>query len=149
MNILKTTSKSLFFLLLTGFIFMSCSSDDDGAKDEPKHDLLLGTWIFERTEQGEPLTDCQKTSYLKFKNTEKADVLLYIESPDGGCIPQLGSALNYKLVSEKTIKFTVLDDQGNEEKDNFFTSEIVSVNDSKMVLKDFAFIPGKVYFNKQ
>lgn len=140
--------KLLLLTLLISFAFTSCSSDDDTPQEDPKQDLIIGTWIFDSTETEFPATECEKNSYLEFNNNGTAFGTLLMDSPDGACIPLMATKYNYKLVSEKTIKFTVLDDQGNEEKDNFFNSEIVSVSATKLVLKDFAFMIGNVEFKK-
>lgn len=147
MKHLKTTFSSLFILLLIGFSLMSCSSDDDATKLEPKQKLPVGKWYFVSTEQGEDLTECQQTSFLEIKENGEASTIMYMDSPDGSCIPQLGSDFTVKLISDKTIKFTLVDEDGEEEGSSF-NSEIISVSETQMVLKDFAFIQGKANFKK-
>lgn len=141
------TSKitSIIFILFIGFAFISCSSDDDAPKDDPKQDLLVGKWFFESSENGEPLTDCQKTSYLEFYSNGTAYALLSVDNSAGVCTPLMDTKYKYELVSDKKIKFTVINDDSE---GSVFNTEIVSVSTTKLVLNDFAFMPGKVNFKK-
>lgn len=124
---------------------MSCSSDDDTPKDDPKRELIIGKWFFESTENGNPLTECEKTSYLEFYNNGTAYVLLSVDNSEGACTPLLDTKYKYELIADNKIEFTVINDEGE---GTVFNSEIISVNTNKLVLKDFAFMTGKVNFKK-
>lgn len=101
-------------------------------------EALLGQWYFETIEERDPLSDCEKLSYIEFSSTENAIGVLYDESPDGGCNPLLATEYTYELISESTIEFTNANDD-----DDTFTTEIVSISDSELVLLGFAFFPAE------
>lgn len=145
MKTLKPKFNSFFFLLLISFGFMSCSSDDNSPNDVVTQDLIIDKWFFESAEEREPLTACEKTGFLEFYDDGTAGALLFVNNSAGACIPLLDTQYKFELVSENTIKFTVIND-GVE--GSVFNSEIVSVSGNKLVLKDFAFMTGKVQFKK-
>jgi len=147
---MKTSKiKPVIFLLLLGFAFISCSSDEDNdiPQDDVTQDLIIGKWLFSVSEN-DTATECEKTSYLEFFDDGTAIAILYKDA-EGDCIPFIGNEYNFDLVSENSLKFIVLDSEGEEEIDNFFHTEIISVSATKMVLKDFAFIDGPTTFIKE
>lgn len=138
--------KTLLILLMCGFVFMSCSSDDDAPQEQEEitQDRLIGNWLFESAEEREePLTACEKTSILEFYDAATGGSVLYTDTSDGACIPLLGGNFSYEFISESTIKFTNADADAST-----YNSELISVSDTELVLKDFAFIPGKIVFKK-
>lgn len=143
---MKTSKiKPIIVFLLLGFAFISCSSDDDAPKDEQKKDVLTGKWFFESAEGREPLTACEKTAYLEFNDDKTAYVLLVADNPEGACVPLLDTKYKFELLSDSIIKFTVVNAEGE---GSVFNSEIISLSETKLVLKDFAFMTGKVQFKK-
>lgn len=132
------------------------AKNDNGGKTESKvstfttrkeidASFMVGKWFFDI--QNDEITECEKNSYLEFYDDGTAFATMFKDA-NGDCIPILATKYNIKFISEKMIKFIILDDKGKEEKDNFFNSEILSITETKMVLKDFAFFPEPVPFKK-
>lgn len=144
MKTLKTTFKPFFLLMLIGFAFMSCNKDDDDTPQEiTTQERLIGKWLFETTAEDFPRNPCEKTSFLQFLNATSANSVLYTENTDQECVALLSGSLSYEFISESTIKFT-----NNDADVNTFTSEVISVSDTKLVLKNFAFIEGNIEFKR-
>ena len=122
------------------------AKDDNGGETESEifsfttqvdysSEALIGQWYFESIEEREPLSDCEKTSYLEFSSVGTAFTILYADSPDGGCNPLIVSEFTYELISETTIEFTNVSDNDT------FTTEIVSVSDTELVISGIGFFP--------
>lgn len=143
MKTLKTTFKPLIFSLLIGLAFMNCSSDDDAPNVVATQDLIIGKWFFESTTEDFPKNPCEETSFLEFFDDATGNSVLYTETSNGDCIALLAGNLSYEFISESTIKFT-----NNDADDSTFTSDLISVSNTKLVLKNFAFITGNIEFKK-
>lgn len=147
----KFMFKTILVLTLGLFLFTSCSSDDDNGSDAANNDvenLLIGKWYLSPPNSDPDASECEQTSYVQFYENETAFGILYTLA-NGDCIPLMNTNYNYELINENTIHFVVLDNQGEEEPDNFFNAEIISINETEMVLDNFAFFPEPMIFIKE
>ncbi|MBF8148590.1 lipocalin family protein [Winogradskyella sp. F6397] len=130
----------------TTYYWKVVAKDDNGGETESEifsfttqvdysSEALIGQWYFESIEEREPLSDCEKTSYLEFSSVGTAFTILYADSPDGGCNPLIVSEFTYELISETTIEFTNVSDNETS------TTEIVSVSDTELVISGIGFFP--------
>lgn len=125
--------------------FTSCSSDDDNSAQALDPSQLVGKWFFTSIEPNEEApSDCELTSYLEFFNNGKTYTVLKADSTTEGCVNLIDGEHEYELVSKDKIHFKLID--GDAEDD--FDATIVSINATKMVLKDFVFPDTVITFKK-
>lgn len=101
---------------------------------EINSDFLIGKWFFDSVEGRDAINACEKTSFIEFFDDKTAISILYDENMDGECVAIVGAEFTIELLSESSIKFTDIEDGDS------FTTEIISFNDTELVLLDFAFI---------
>lgn len=143
---MKTTSiklNALLILLFVGFSFVSCSSDDDAAKETiGTQELLLGKWLVTESSAQAQLSDCEKTSFISYQDNGTAQSILFTDTTEGECYPMIAGQLNYELVSDTKIKFS------DQEDGESFICEILSISPTAMKLKGFLDMDGILTFKK-
>lgn len=126
--------------------FSGCSSDDDNNYNPLDPSQLIGKWYWESAEgQDEEPSDCERTSYLEFFNNGESYTVLNTDTSTGECVLLLDGRHEYELVSKDKLHFKLID--GDE--DDQFDATIVSINATKMVLKDFVFPDSVITLKKK
>lgn len=137
------TFKPFVLLVVMCVALSSCSSDDDNPIDTlGNKELLLGKWFVSDSSGEDELTDCEKTSFILYRDNGTASAVINNEFTDGECIAWITGELSYELTTNTTIKFTNLDDGDS------FTSTIMSLTATEMKLKDFLIEDGIITFTK-
>ena len=140
MKFLKSGILIAFLVALT-----SCSSDDDNGTKVLDPSQLVGKWYFTSIEpQEEVPTECQLTSYLEFFNNGKTYTVIKADSTTDGCVNLIDGQHEYELISKDKIHFKLIGGSTEDE----FDATIVSINATKMVLKDFVFPDTVITFKK-
>lgn len=139
MKFLKSGILIAFLIAFTG-----CSSDDDNSNKALDPSQLIGKWYLESAVGGEAPSDCELTSYLEFFNTGKTYTVLKADSSTDGCVTLLDGEHEYELISKDKIHFKLIDGDVDDE----FDATIISINSTKMVLKDFVFPDTVITFKK-
>lgn len=139
-----------FLFILLMMCVAACSSDDDNSYNEENNnteELIIGKWLFDNTEQEFPSNNCEGKSFLVFDNEGSAGAVIYNAAGEE-CTPLIVTSYHYEFISDDTIKFILLNDNGEEDPNDTFNSKVLSISESELVLKDVAFMQGEVSFVK-
>ena len=134
MKILKSGILIAFLIAFTG-----CSSDDDNSSKALDPSQLFGKWFYDSAVGEDTPSDCERSSYIEFFKNGETYTVLNTNSTTQGCVPLLDGKHEYKLTSKDKIHFKLIGGNAEDE----FDATIVSIDATKMVLKDFVF-PGTV-----
>lgn len=128
MNVFKTNLKFLAVIALFGFLFTSCSSDDDNSSNEID---IVGKWFWESVEgdDADDFDQCFTLNYYMFNADGTVKFELYWDEDEiGDCESETMIGL-YELVDGNRIKF--IDPQGDVE-----YAKIESYTGNRMVITD-------------